>query len=203
MASVNWNAGAAKALLIKAMNAGLTAAAEVAANQAERSFGSDHGGVPSAPGSPPNSQTGHLRNSIAYCSPDALGTPLRAAYGTNVAYGRHLEFGAVIRPKSVKYLPVPINLPARLMLRRLGGFGVGVVGSLRTQNLMMIRPKGKPAMLVEKTPTGRIKKNGAAFVLKKSVKIAARPWAKRAGIDAASQMKAAAQYAAAQVMAGG
>lgn len=45
--------------------------------------------IPSAPGSPPNVQTGHLRNSIAF----NIKSPIRAAVGTNVEYGYWLEFG--------------------------------------------------------------------------------------------------------------
>lgn len=169
--------------LTRAFNKGVTNAALAAATQAERSFGSDHGGVPSAPGSPPNSQSGNLRNHIAFASPDALSTPGHAAFGTNVEYGRHLEFGAVVRPRTVRYLPVPVNKPAKDMLRRLKG------GSLRSQKLKFIKYRNGTKMLREVTPAkGQLKKNGAAFVLKLVVVIVARPWLARAARDARGDM---------------
>lgn len=174
---------AAIAKLTRALNKGVTNAALAAATQAERSFGSDHGGSPSSPGSPPNSQTGHLRNSIAFASPESLGTPGHAAYGTSVEYGRHLEFGAVVRPRNVKYIPVPVNKAAKDMLRRLKG------ASLRTQKLKFIKYKNGTKMLREVTPAkGKIKANGAAFVLKLVVVIVARPWIERASRDAKWEM---------------
>lgn len=169
--------------LTKALNRGVTNAAMVAATQAERSFGSDHGGVPSSPGSPPNSQTGHLRNSIAFASPESLGTPGHAAFGTSVEYGRHLEFGAVVRPRKVRYLPVPVNKAAKDMLRRLKG------ASLRSQNLKFIKYRNGTKMLREVTPAkGKLKKDGAAFALKLVVVILARPWLARASRDAKHEM---------------
>lgn len=50
--------------------------------------------IPSAPGSPPNVQTGHLRNSIGY---NIVG-PAKARVGTNVEYGLYLEFGTSRMP---------------------------------------------------------------------------------------------------------
>ena len=157
-----------RARINAACNAGLTAAVEVAADTVARSMGSDHGGAPSAPYSPPNSQSGNLLNSIHYASPDRLGTPLKAAFGSNAEYAKILEFGGTITAKRTKYLPVPVNKAAKDMLRRAMG------ESLRGQNLKLIVAKGK-AMLVEKTRTGREKKSGAVFVLKRSIYIAPRP----------------------------
>lgn len=123
--TITWTADQWKASAIPALNQGLTAAAAVMANQAVENFGSEGGGVlgsghkidpatgkrkgklyrrgkaryiPSPPGSFPGIRTSNLRNSIAFVSPESLGTPLHAAYGTRVKYGRHLEFGTSKMP---------------------------------------------------------------------------------------------------------
>jgi hypothetical protein len=105
---------------VPAFNRGLTAAAAVAANKCVENFGTEGGGVvgsasligkksgkyrgrlklegapefiPAPPGAFPGVRTSYLRNSIAFVSPEALATPLKAAYGTRVRYGRFLELG--------------------------------------------------------------------------------------------------------------
>ena len=116
---VTWRADEWQRKAIPALNAGLTAAAMVMADQAVRNFGTEGGGVAGASRSPlaggptrnrrrttgraryiaapagrfPGVRTGLLRNSISFASPESLGSPLRAAFGTALKYGRHLEFG--------------------------------------------------------------------------------------------------------------
>lgn len=170
MSTLEWNGDNAIRRLENAVDDGLTAAAMVAADAAERSIGRKHGGRSSTPGGPPNSQTGNLRNSIKFVSPRSAGTPGRAAVGTNVVYAKMIEFGGVARPTAAKAIPVPVNEAARRMSRGLAG------ASLRTKNLVVVKRDGKPPMLVEKTSTGKDKANGAVFVLQKSVRIAARPF---------------------------
>jgi len=178
--------------LTRAVNDGLAAAANVAADEAVRSFGKN-GEASSPPGSPPNWHSGKLGNSISYAHPDRLGTPLHAAFGTEVPYGKYLETGATVRPKRTKYLPVPINDAAKRMARQVGNQGV----SLRTKNLKVIIDKAKrQALLVEQTKTGKQRKNGAVFVLKRSVTIKARPWIMRAAKSAPDAMLAAFKAAA-------
>lgn len=101
------------------MNAGLAAAAMVMADVARRNFGTEGGGVMGAarsplaggprfgrtpfsgraryigapPGAFPGVRTSTLRRSVNWASPEALGTPLHAAFGTAIVYGRYLEFG--------------------------------------------------------------------------------------------------------------
>ncbi len=91
------------------------AAASVYERAIVRSFGRSGAGggkkgmvtnIPSAPGSPPNIQTGHLMRSIGY----AVKAPMRAAVGTNVAYGRHLEFGAPRANVAARPFLKPISL---------------------------------------------------------------------------------------------
>lgn len=153
----------------KAADDGAEAAAKVGAEKAQELTGRGTRWSHSAPGSPPSKQTGLLTNSIAYVHPSKLGTPGRAAYGTDQKHGLWMEKGANPRAKG-KALPVPINVQAEQMLHRLGGT------SLRTQKLAPFKKNGK-TFLHEMTASGKKqKKNGAVFVLVKSVRIAPRPW---------------------------
>lgn len=178
-----------------AINAGLTAAAQVCADQAVQSFGSS----PSPPGSPPGVDTGFLRNSIAAVSPEALGTDLRAAFGTAVAYGRHLEFGAIITPKNVQYLPVPVNRGLAQAIRRRIGQGASLRGY---PGLQFIPRRGGGGVLVMKNSLRYGKNNkrlsakggDVAFVLKKQVRIAPRPWIRRAAAEARDAAANAARF---------
>lgn len=200
--TLTWNIDDLKRALGPAVDAGVSEMALVLADAAARSMGRDHGGVPSAPGMSPNSQSGHLRNSIVYVTPGRLGTPGRAAVGSNAPYARILEQGGTIFPKSVKYLPVPINKAAKKMLNATSDRGAGGVGpqsSLRRFKLQLIVKDGK-AMLLEKTATGKIKKNGAAFVLKKSVRIKPRPYLVPALTTARADMEKAFVDAASSVL---
>lgn len=197
---LSWSGGTAdfRDRVTRACNAGLTAAVAVAADTAARSLGTDHGGAPSAPYAYPNSQSGQLRNSIHYASPEALGTPLRAAFGvggTGIPYARIIEQGGVVTAKTTKYLPVPVNKAAQDMLRRLTP-STGPAASLRSQRLKFIKGK-KNAMLVEMTPSGKKEKtNGARFVLKRSIYIAPRPYLRPAASVAGPAMIAAFKEAA-------
>ncbi len=185
MTTFDWNDGDFLRRLAEAVDKGATEMAIIGADTAARSFGTDHGGVASLAGMAPNTQTGNLRNSIVYVTPQAKGTPGFAAYGTNLVYSRILEFGGTIRPKTAKALPVPINGAARAMLRKLNG------RSLRTFKLVLTKRPGKEPILVEKTPTGRDKKNGAVFVLKRSVRIRPRPYLTPSLSSAADEMQTA------------
>lgn len=167
--AIKWNREALMARLIPACNKALLAAAEIGAREAENLLHKGERWQPSNPGNPPNFQTGELAGSIRTVGADALGKPLSAAYGTAVMHGLYMEKGATIRPKTAKAIPVPLNTQAKQMLQRIRG------ASLRTQKLIPIKKDGK-SYLVEKTPTGRVKKNGAIFALRKLVVIAARPW---------------------------
>lgn len=198
---ITWTADQWARAIVPAINAGLTAAAQVCADQAVQSFGSS----PSPPGSPPGVDTGLLRNSIAVASPEALGTPLKAAFGTAVQYGRHLEFGAVVRAKSTKYLPVPVNRGLAQAIRRRIGKGASLRGY---PGLKFIPRKGGGGVLVL-TDSVRYQKNRGkftarsgqvAFVLKEQVIIAPRPWIRRAAIAARSEAAAAANAVTLQRM---
>ncbi len=123
---------------------------------------------PSAPGQPPNINTGNLRNNTVA----SKAKNMRCAVGTPVKYGLYLENGATITPKNVKFLPVPIGPEG-------SRFRASHLGSLKGTGLTLIPRKGKPALLVREVGKGS-KRTGARieplFVLLPSVRIQPRPW---------------------------
>ncbi len=157
-------------------NNALFAGALLAADQAVRNFGRGHGGVPSLPGRPPNSQTGNLRNSVTAVHARDLGVDLAAAYGTNVPYGRYLEFGA--RPKGSPWLTIPVSKEAKAASRR----GLGA----RSFRLRFVKTKNA-ALLVKDIP-GRNARMEVWYVLKHEVYIAPRPWLRRAVRDLGTRL---------------
>lgn len=117
---VSWNTKAFEERVARAAAAGIQRAAEVVADQMRRNFGTEGGGVrtpkgvvnvipeknkkpvrvrgrqryvPAPPGAFPGVRLGHLRRSIAVgaivVTPNSVYQPV----GTNVKYGRYLEFG--------------------------------------------------------------------------------------------------------------
>lgn len=203
MTTFNWQGGAFNRRVIRAANAGISAAAMSLAETARRSFGVNHGGVPSVPGRPPNTQTGNLRRRIAWVGPRVMGD-LRAAYGTDVAYGRHLEFGAKPVAKRAKYLTVPITDRAVKLLRRFG--------SVRNiPGLVWSPSKKKAKKSSDRVASTRGRKRARfggylgfrsggvfepMFVLVKSVRILARPWLRPSVAAGRSQAVRAFQAAA-------
>ena len=206
--TVTWNVDKFQAALVPAINKGLTAAALVCAEQARELLS---GPSPSAPGSPPGVDTGHLRNSISHVSPEAAGTPLKAHFGTAVFYGRHLEFGAYIKPKQAKYLAIPVDRGLAQKLQRgankahgTSGFSYGV---RNIPGLKYIPPGkgskpgygGKLVMARSSKVHVRGQKNGrkvsagaTAFILKDFVIIRKRPWIMQSALMAAPKARAAA-----------
>lgn len=169
--SIKWDGNNFLRHVRSAAEDGLYAGATIAADQAVRNFGRNHGGVPSLPGSPPNSQSGHLRNSVTAVHARDLGIPLAAAYGTNVPYGRYLEFGA--NPKGNPWLTIPVSPEAKRASRR----GQGA----RSFRLRFVKTKNA-ALLVKDVP-GKHARMEVWYVLKHEVRIAPRPWLRRAVRD--------------------
>lgn len=176
----------------QALDHGLNAAAVVYANEARKLFGNNHRGMPSAPGAYPHTQTGRLRGSVVPVAPWTAGTPGTAYYGSNVAYGRYLHYGATIRPKQAKAIPVPLNHEAKRMLRR-----ASVGGGLRQFRLKSFKAPNGELFLAETTARGQLKAGGARFVLRKQVRIAPRPWITMPGgrPDAEASAKASQAFA--------
>lgn len=126
----------------------------------------------SSPGEPPRVDSNLLRKSIT-SNPDKAAQVVRV--GTNQPHGRTMEYGAVIRAKKSKFLPVPLNEAGARLLRNAPA-GLKKTG----RNLQVIRTKTGRVYLVEMTKkSGKIKKNGAKFKLVKSVRILPRPWVTR------------------------
>lgn len=91
---------------VASVNAGLGAAALVAATRIRQSFAKNGKFRPSAPGSPPNRHNSTLYNAIASTKGENL---VATVYTSDVEYARVQEFGGTITPKSKKYLTVPLN----------------------------------------------------------------------------------------------
>jgi phage gpG-like protein len=139
---------------------------------------SNRGATPSAPGSPPHRDTGSLGYKLNVDNSNARSTvrPF-VRVGSNLPYARIHEFGGVITAKK-GYLPIPLNQVARDMQRRAGG-SLRNVGGLST-----IRSK-KGNLLLGRFKRGKGKAYGKGradngfeplFVLKKSVRMPARPY---------------------------
>lgn len=126
--TVSWNDRPILRKVRVATNKGIGAVALAVASRAQRTLGQRSGGRPSAPGSPPNSQSGRLRGSIVATKPKNL----RAYAGTNLVYGRIHELGGTITAKTAKRLAIPytdskgrkriarpktVHIPARPYLR--------------------------------------------------------------------------------------
>lgn len=170
-------------------------AAEEGAN-ASRDIIGRGGPAPSAPGQPPNYQTGELYRGISARSAGDY----KSEYGTTSKHGIWMEKGVpIIKPIKGKFLPVPVNYAAQVMARRVAGVG------LRSQNLKLVVNKAKgQCLLVEQTKGGKKdKKNGAVFVLKRSVSIKPRPWLKPSFDGAKDRIAARFKQEFAQSMGGG
>jgi hypothetical protein len=168
---MTWRAEEWQRAAVPALNDGLAAAAAVCANQAVVNLSQN--APPSAPGDYPAHDQGNLRNSISYAHPDALGTPLKSAFGTAVFYGRVLEFGKVITPRNKQYLKVPVN-------RQLARW---VVRNNMEDKLVLIRPADSGPLLVLPERVGF----KVVYKLVRSVQIKPRPWIIRSAMMARAQ----------------
>lgn len=206
-----------RALLQRAADAGALAAAIVCRDTAAELL---NGPSPSAPGSSPGKDTGHLASSVAAVGPAQTGIPGKAAFGTNVPYGRHLEFGAFITPKHSKYLAVPVD---RMLVSKLQGIKRSFLFSYlqRTRNIPGLRyvPPRKGAnnggrLVLEnrirginvrgpKKKTRTAQAGTTVFVLKRSVVLKPRPWILRAAWQAAPEARSKFQQVAMDVLKGG
>jgi hypothetical protein len=167
-----WNGDAVAQDVKAAMRDGLANGSDVLARQMRNTLNTVG---PSAPGAPPGTDKRTLRNSIAY----NLTSDTTSRVGTNVPYGKHLEYGFTARAKGKGGLPVPLNKEARKMLRDAAVSKT----SLRNvgHGLVFIKRRGKPPLLVK--TSGKGTRGGKSwipmFVLKKSVTVAPRPWVLR------------------------
>lgn len=178
-----------EARLFAAMNRGLTDSAIVLADTMVRSFGSNHGGIPSAPGQVPHSQTGGLRNSIGYI--EAVNGESGA--GTTLAYGRFLEVGAHIRPRNGRAIAIPLSPEAKRLSARHGGRVRSIINALKfdkARPMRWVKTRNGVLLLIAE---GRRKNAGwmPFFLLTKHARLAARPWLRPAFLKASARMQEA------------
>jgi len=151
-----------------AINRGVTDAAVVYVAAIKKSIGKRSPGVSSPPGSPPNWQRGGLERAIDK-TPTKNGKTI--VHTSNKRYAPVLEYGATIRAKPGKALPVPIGRAGQRILQGSGKGGLKNSGVRMT----MIKRKGKAPLLV-RTVGGRNARSEVLFILKKSVTIKPRPF---------------------------
>lgn len=167
--TTEWHGDAFKAHMQKAVEAGLQQAGIVVQAEMIRRLGQN--ASPSPIGSAPGVDTGRLRRSITVERESGLSVVI----GTNLAYGRYLEFGARPTAKRVKFLPVPLTREAKMAQRRVGSVRQipGLKAIKTPRGMFLVKHKGGKRARVE-----------FWFVLKKSVQIRPRPWL-RPSLDAA------------------
>ena len=157
-----------KRSLVSAINRGVTDAAVVYVDGIKKSLTKNARFTSSAPGSPPNVQRGGLRRAIDK-TPTKNGKAI--VHTSNLRYAPVLEYGATIRAKPGKALPVPIGPAGKRILESAGKGGLKNSGVRMT----MIKRKGKAPLLV-RTVGGRNARSEVLFILKKSVTIKPRPF---------------------------
>lgn len=191
------------ATLTRAMDVGARRAAMTCASLVRINLGRGARGTPSLPGSPPNVQTGLLRNSV--------GTrKVATAFHRMIVaakYARIHEFGGPINA-SGKALPVPLNFAAQVVLQRSGG-------NLRAAmpDCVVIPRKGKPPLLVGRTKVSTqrgykgqrrvIDRSRPAFLLMKRVNMPKRPFVGTVLSTRQADFVAAARAGVASVLKGG
>jgi hypothetical protein len=132
----------------------------------------------SAPGTPPNIRRGFLRRSIQVRPKGDMS----AEVWSDAVYAKILDRGGVIRPKTSKYLVVPVNNAARR-------FSEVKQGSLRNYpfsfqkskngRLFLVGNFSKSAGYYTNSKGKRVRvtpKSEPRFILKKSIQIARRPF---------------------------
>ena len=204
MAEVKFNDAEFRKLAEAAANAGLDRCAQAAAQHMRDTLSHSAGRfATSSPGSPPNYRRGTLRKSI---EGHLIGHLKSAAGATGKApYARIQETGGTIRPRTGKYLPVPVNEAAMRLSETKAATIENIVGvsgtgflklgqGLRQLNLQFIPGRnGKSPLLMGRDAfsfkwkfgskssggTGMLGfKHVPVWVLKRSVRLPPRPWAR-------------------------
>lgn len=123
------------------------------------------------------SQTRRLRNSI-----HGLATGTTATVGTNVVYAAIHQFGGTIRAKAGPFLAIPVTPEARAAgsPKNMSGLHVAQTWNGKSQ-------QGGQFILVDE-------KGKTQFLLRRQVKIQARPYLGVSGSDAAEIIRIAEQY---------
>jgi hypothetical protein len=209
MSITRWDAAGIMRKAEAAATAGLVVVGQHVEKEMRGILGRNHGGIPSRPGSPPNSQTNFLRGQIRY----EMRGPLEVAIGSGAFYGAVLETGAVIRAKK-KALMIPLS-PEMKKLTARGKRPAAIITALRVDKTRPLRyikvrsgilivrehPAAKRSKAVwAPTPTGE--RSEALFLMTSKVTIAARPWMVPAFIKARPRLLGAFTRAAKAVYGG-
>lgn len=184
--SLNWHPEQFIVNLSKAVDAGATNASRALVASIVKTFGVNHGGVPSKPGQPPNTQIGTLRDSWSF-APARNG---QVIVGSSVPYAKYLETGAIIRPVKAKALIIPMHKKAsRLLGRDSGGSGRRAIDTLKTMGTISFCRSGRNQVVGLMKGRGKVKSFEAWFILSKGpVVIEKRPYVRKAIIDGTPQM---------------
>lgn len=159
MSRVDWNISDTLAALRNAATFGIGSSSALAANLIGRSMG--RGSGPSAPGTPPNVQSGLLRRRIMPIEAKNLVSGVRAS----VPYAMIHERGGTINARG-KLLTIPLNPEARKLRRQfrdLSSANLRLIVS-RRGNKLLVKDNGKGSGF---TPM---------FVLKSRVVMPKRPF---------------------------
>lgn len=154
-----------------AVDAGLKAAAGLLTEAARESMGRGHGGLPSAPGQPPNVQRNTLRQSVTFVK----AKPGLYYVGTGLALGRWMEKGVRNTNPSHKWIVVPISKEAKSKSARLGA--KAAISQLKA-NPNFAEFKAKQGFLLGLNKGRGKKKTFEAwyYVTNRSFTILPRPW---------------------------
>lgn len=178
MAKTTDNTAKFQAAARRALARGITNAASKVSKEMKESMTRNVRFKASAPGTPPSRQrSGGLAQRISHTTASEVNGKFTASAGTNLIYGRIHELGGTIRPKSGKFLPVPINVAAKRLMETHQG-------SLRSLPMTVIRTKGGKLYLMgvdrvkyRNKEAGLRVNNKPIFALRKSVRMPKRPWA--------------------------
>lgn len=91
--TVEWKGDVWRKAAVPHLNVAAVAAAGAMRDEAFRQLTASQSPPTSKPGQIPHRDTGNLSDHLAVASPESLATPLHAAFGTSVPYGRTLELG--------------------------------------------------------------------------------------------------------------
>lgn len=149
--------------MARAIDVGVLACGNHVKNTISSSMASNSKGRSSAPGTPPNRQTGNLSRSI---QPHLVATGV-VRVGANERYARIHEMGGVIRPKRAKYLWIPVNA-------KPSETPSAVISHKKDYAFIPRRSGG--FFVVKKSKSGRKLKAGMIYVLSLGVYLAKRPY---------------------------
>lgn len=176
MSRVEWHGEQFRGVLTSAVVDGLNTVAEHLRSHVQRKIARRGGGVPSAPGQPPTTQSGQLRGRIGVRRANA--GDLSASVSAGVRYARILELGGTITPTRSRYLTVPLSDKARKIRRRTPD-----LRSLKLDWMPSRRASG--GLLGHRTRGGGFR---ALFALVPRVHIMPRPYLMPALREAAPRM---------------